>query len=169
MNPAKVSGFVYQDNNNNGKFDPGDTALPNAVVTITGTPTGGGARRRPDHADGGRRVVHLQRGAGRLHHHAAEHHRLQPRGADTVGNLGGTASPASALTVSLASGDVGTDYNFGEVLPVPTPVVTPAKVTGFVYADNNQNGVFDPGDSADPQRGGQHHRDSSRSAGPPSR
>ena len=148
VNPAKVSGFVYQDNNNNGKFDAGDAALPNAVVTITGTPAGGGAAITQT-------TLTAADGSYSFNVAPGNYTITQPnitgytRGADTVGNLGGTASPG-ALTVTLASGDVGTDYNFGEVLPVPTPVVTPAKVTGFVYVDNNQNGVFDPGDSPIP-------------------
>ncbi len=43
LTTAKVSGFVYQDNNNNGKFDAGDAPIANASVTISGTPAGGGA------------------------------------------------------------------------------------------------------------------------------
>ncbi len=121
----------------------------NAVVTISGTPTGGGAAVTPDHTRRRPTVSYSFTVA------PGDYTITQPnitgytRGADTVGNLGGTASPG-ALTVTLASGDVGTDYNFGEVLPVPPPVVTPAKVSGFVYVDNNQNGVFDAGDSPIP-------------------
>ena len=144
----KVSGFVYQDNNNDGKFDAGDAALPNAVVSITGTPTGGGAAVTQT-------TLTAANGSYAFTVPPGDYTITQPnitgytRGADTVGNLGGTAAPG-ALTVSLASGDVGTDYDFGEVLPPAPPQVNPAKVSGFVYQDNNNDGKFDAGDAAMP-------------------
>ncbi len=46
------------------------------------------------------------------------------------------------INVVLAAGNVGVNYNFGELLP--------ADIGGFVYVDANHNGVKGPGDSPIP-------------------
>ena len=131
--PAKVSGFVYLDNNKDGQFDAGDAGIPNAVVNLNGTTTAGGATismTTQAAADGsysfsappGTYTVTQPDIAGLLD------------GSDTLGSLGGTAAP-DALTVTLKGGDNGVNYNFGEmtappivppVVPTPPPVVPPA-------------------------------------------
>ena len=94
VNPAQVSGFVYQDNNNNGKFDQGDAAIPNAAVTITGTPAGGGAAITQT-------TLTAADGSYSFSVAPGDYTITQPnitgynRGADTVGNLGGTSAPGA--------------------------------------------------------------------------
>jgi protocatechuate 3,4-dioxygenase beta subunit len=58
-----------------------------------------------------------------------------------AGTLGGTAHNPGELIggVTLASGQSGLDYDFGELLP--------ASVSGYVYVDANNNGVFDTGET----------------------
>ncbi len=89
---AKVSGFVYQDVNNNGVFDAGDAPIPNASVTISGTPAGGFGPISQDRVNDGERVVFLQRAAGRLQHHPAERHRLR-RAASTPSAISAARRP----------------------------------------------------------------------------
>jgi hypothetical protein len=124
--PANVSGFVYLDNNQNGVFDAGDAPIPNAVVTISG-PTANGAgvvsQTAVTGADGSYSFVMppgsytiTQADVGGL-----------IRAASTPGNLGGTNPSPGALTVSLAGGADGVNYDFGYVAPptIVPPVIPP--------------------------------------------
>ena len=52
--------------------------------------------------------------------------------------MGGTNPTTRVLTVSLAAGQTGTDYNFAEV--------PPGDLYGYVYVDANLNGRQDPGE-----------------------
>ncbi len=67
-------------------------------------------------------------------------------GMDAIGTVGGTSdgklatSTAGTITnVVLGQGSVGSAYNFGEILTT--------SVSGFVYADSNNNGVDNAGES----------------------
>ena len=60
-------------------------------------------------------------------------------GIDTVGSLGGDATVNDVVSgVVVAAGDAGTGYDFAE-LP-------PASLSGFVFEDLNNDGVFDAGE-----------------------
>src|SRR5205807_1395286 len=59
-------------------------------------------------------------------------------GRDTQGTPGnGTAGNDAFAAITLAAGVNGANNNFGELLP--------ASLSGFVYDDNNNNGLFEPG------------------------
>ena len=62
-------------------------------------------------------------------------------GLDAAGTAGGTAhNPGDLIDgIKLLSGQSGLNYDFGELLP--------ASVSGYVYVDANNNGVFDSGET----------------------
>src|SRR5206468_3756195 len=61
----------------------------------------------------------------------------------TVGSAGGgRGGPATVSGITLASGDRGTGYDFGELAP--------ASLSGIVYADANDNGSKQPGEAPIP-------------------
>jgi hypothetical protein len=113
-----LSGFVYNDVHNSGVRTPDDPPIPGTTVTLTGTSLGGlvfntsvqtnsigayGFNNLPP----GDYVLTEAQPAGYL------------QGSNQVGSLGGSMSGDQFL-VHLTGGN-GTDYNFGEVLPLPPP------------------------------------------------
>ncbi len=62
-------------------------------------------------------------------------------GLDAAGTAGGTAhNPGDRSTASTSAGNQsGLNYDFGELLP--------ASLSGYVYVDANNNGVFDSGET----------------------
>ena len=67
-------------------------------------------------------------------------------GSTRPARVGGTAhNPGDLIDgIPLASGQSGLNYDFGELLP--------ASVSGYVYVDANNNGVFDRGRNAHRRR-----------------
>lgn len=145
---SSLSGFVYRDYDLSGErnltgANP-DTGIGGITVTLTGTDLDGRpvTRTTTTAADGSYRFEALGGGTYTI----TETQPPLPTtldngfydGADTLGSLSGTRPAKNALGVTLANGQNGTDYNFGE-LP-------PADPFGFVYVDQNQNGVRDAGE-----------------------
>ena len=139
-----LSGFVYQDCNNNGVFDAGDQPIANAVVNLTGTDTTGAAVNltATTNASGQYQFIDLKAGTYTLT-------EQQPAGfldaRDTAGTpFGGAASTIigqdviSAITIPTSSTPQnGVNYNFGEV---------GTSISGIIYEDTNDNGVRDAGE-----------------------
>jgi hypothetical protein len=145
---GSLSGTVYQDNNNNGVFEPGlsEAGIGNVTLTLSGTdflgvpvslttttqlinPTGAYtfANLRPSSAAG--YTITVTQPAGFL------------PGKNAVGTVNGVATgtlvnPSTISAIILGDGGRGDNYNFGELRP--------ASLSGFVYQDNNNNGVFEP-------------------------
>ena len=63
-------------------------------------------------------------------------------GLDAAGSAGGTAhNPGDLIDgVNLAANQSGVNYDFGELLP--------ASISGFVYEDDNNNGIRETGEAA---------------------
>ena len=115
-------------------------------MTLTGTDVSGNPVSRTVQTDGqGRYTV-----AGLLPSDSAGYRvvKTPPAGfidnPQTVGTVGGAADgrlPGSGFNeidaVLLAAGEAGVGFNFGEVVP--------SSLAGVVYADPNDNGVFEPG------------------------
>jgi hypothetical protein len=129
LTAASVAGFVYLDANQNGQFDPGDSPIPNAVVTISGPAADGVgvvSQTAVTGADGsysftvppGNYTITQPVLAGLI------------RGATTPGSLGGTAPAPGVLTVGLPAGANGVNYDFGyvaqpDMIPPPIPPAPP--------------------------------------------
>jgi hypothetical protein len=129
IQPASVSGTVYQDVNNNGILDPGEPGIGGTVVKLDGTSDYG-----PIHMallsgpDGSYSFWGLRPGTYTVS-------ELQPGGyldgRDTVGSAGGTLGNDAVSGIALTPGVAGVHYDFGEVLP---PTLSPPP-TAVVYAD----------------------------------
>lgn len=154
---AGVSGYVYRDTfQANGIRQPADGEAGISAVTITLKDASGNtvATTKTD-ATGYYQFINLVPGAYTIF-------ETQPAawidGLDTPGSLGGTSPSNDVLTVTLAPGDFGLEYNFGEVLPEtippsPPPPVSPpppdASKTDFLGSSQN-GGATSPPSGAPP-------------------
>ncbi len=121
LTTAKVSGFVYVDNNLDSVFDAGDTPIPGAIVNIS--------RLNPD---GSTTFVATTQTAADGSYSFTEPTGTYTitqtdvsgliRDADNIGSLGGF-SGLGALTLYLPADGNGVNYDFGYVTPpvIPTP------------------------------------------------
>lgn len=136
--PASISGYVYVDANNNGVFDAGETPIAGAILTLLNAAGGSTGSTAVTDASGFYQFEGLMPGG----YGVAE---AQPAGyidgLDAAGTAGGSAhNPGDLLDgVVLVGGQSGLNYNFGELLP--------GCISGYVYVDANNNGVFDAGES----------------------
>ncbi len=147
---STISGAVYLDNDGNGVFGPGDTGIPGVTVTLAGVDDLGRPVNRTvtTDANGNYEFTGLRPGT----YSVTE--PVQPPSTDnaetnpgTINNGGsvGTATPRTTLPSAINNiritgpGTVSPANNFGEI-PLST-------IAGFVYLDNNTNGVRDPADA----------------------
>lgn len=136
--PTGISGFVYVDSNRNGSRDGGETAgIADVSVTLTGTDDHGTAVNLTTTTDasGAYHFDNLRPGSYTVT-------ETQPPawddGGDSVGVVGGTPRGTlgndSVSAITLAAGESGSGYNFGEL---------GQGLGGFVYVDSNGNGARD--------------------------
>jgi uncharacterized repeat protein (TIGR01451 family) len=143
INSAGISGFVYNDVNNNGLLGGGEIPLSNVVVTLTGLDHLGNPVSLTTNtaANGAYSFAGLRPGSYTLT-------ETQPvgylDGKETAGTqYGGTVNNTldsqviSGVVNPLGSNLTGLDYNFGELLP--------SSLGGLVFLDVNTNGVFNAG------------------------
>jgi uncharacterized repeat protein (TIGR01451 family) len=133
-----LGGFVYVDANNNGVFDPGETPIAGANVTLTGTDDLGAPVSLSQVTDGAGayNFVSLRPGTYTLT-------ETQPGGyldgKDVVGSLGGTLGNDVLSGITTLAGQTGLNYNFGELQP--------ASISGIVFQDLDTDGLFGGADS----------------------
>ncbi len=144
--PATLSGFVYRDPNLNGAREPGNGNEPgigNVTVRLF-REDGPGVLTQVGQAqtdsNGFYEFTGLTAGLYRVI-------EAQPDGLystlDAAGTTGGNAPGNDTITtIPLAAGQNSTDNNFGEV--------PRTNLFGFVWVDDNRNGVFDPGEAPVP-------------------
>ncbi len=130
-----LSGHVVVDANGNGRCDPGETPLAGVTILLRDAPNNVYASAQTN-AQG--RYLFTNLGPGT---YAVE--EIQPAGyydgAEQVGSAGGTLSPPdSIVAIKLVSGTAAVRYDFCE-LP-------PATIGGFVYVDQNDDGLRDSGE-----------------------
>lgn len=138
--PARLSGHVYHDLDNDGILDAGEPGIGDATLRIEKLVGGSTVvvATTTSAPDGSWSVDGLMPGA----YCVVE---VQPAGyldgLDRAGTAGGTAeNPGDRICgVNLAAGQHGANYDFGELLPV--------SISGYVYADDDDDGVFDAGES----------------------
>ena len=138
--PAELSGHVYHDADNDGIFDAAEVGIAGATVRVTRVLSDGSTAETlstTSAADGSWSVTNLRPGQWQVV-------EVTPPGyldgLDAAGTAGGTAhNPGDSITgVQLLSGQVGEDYDFGELVP--------SSIAGRVVADSDGNCVFTPGD-----------------------
>jgi fimbrial isopeptide formation D2 family protein/uncharacterized repeat protein (TIGR01451 family) len=132
-----LSGFVYVDADNDGAFDSGETPIQGVTITLTGTDHLGNVVNltATTSITGYYRFDNLRPGTYTL----AE---TQPAGyldgRDTIGTQGGAGgNDVFSITLPIGVETNGENNNFGELLA--------ARIAGFVYEDNNNNGNFETG------------------------
>jgi len=134
--PSSISGRVIADANGNCTYDSGDSLLANVTVYLLGA-SGKRIAGTTTDAQGEYAFTDLAPGV-----YGVE--EIQPEdyydGSDHVGSEGGTlAPPDSIVAVTLVSGTDAIRYDFCEL--------EPASLSGFVYVDENQNGVRNAGEA----------------------
>ncbi|NLS95882.1 MAG: hypothetical protein GXX96_27415 [Planctomycetaceae bacterium] len=138
--PAELSGHVYHDADNDGLFDSGESGIAGATVrAVRVLPDGSTAETvtTTSAADGSWVASNLRPGRWQVV-------EVTPPGyldgLDAAGNAGGTAqNPGDSITgIQLLSGQVGENYNFGELVP--------SSIAGRVIADMDGNCIFTAGD-----------------------
>lgn len=139
--PASLAGNVYHDADDDGVFDPTETGIGGVTIQVQYLPLAGPPEAPIEVqtlADGSWSVGGLRPGNYLVR-------EIHPSGyidgKDAPGTAGGAAQaqPGDLIQgVFLASGQAGTEYNFGEILP--------SSISGFVHADRDGNCEIDPGD-----------------------
>ncbi|NLX54539.1 MAG: hypothetical protein GXY58_05455, partial [Planctomycetaceae bacterium] len=130
---SSISGFVYADVNNNGVKDAGELGLPGVTITLDGPVE----RTILTGADGSYHFDALPDGVYSVS-------QTQPPGyldgLDTPGQpVLGSVENDRFFDLNLSNNVSLVDYNFGErIIPVSSN-----SISGFVYADVNNNGVKD--------------------------
>ena len=137
--PASFAATVYRDLNNDGvQLGAGETGIQNATVTLTGTDDRGNPVNTALTTDASGNVSYTNLRPGT--YTIAE---TQPAGfldgLDSNGVPAGTLTNDQIATIALTAGTAGTGYKFGE-LP-------PSSLSGFVYDDTSNDGVFDVGET----------------------
>jgi hypothetical protein len=130
-NVTSLSGFVWNDTNNNGIFDQTEKGISGVTVTLTG-----GSLTSPVSVttDSAGKYVFKNLPAG-TYTITESQPTTYVDGKDSLGTNGGVLSNDVFSQVTVAPGNAGTNYNFGEV--------TPGRIQGLVYVDGNNNGQVD--------------------------
>ncbi len=136
--PASLAGLVYVDSDNDGVKDVGEIGLAGVTITLSGVNDLGQALTLTGQtaANGSYQFADLRPGTYRLVETQPGSHL---DGKETAGSLGGDPGIDRFSNISLASGENGTNYNFGEL--------GPASLGGFVFADDDNDGIKDPAEN----------------------
>ncbi|MFN0055956.1 MAG: SdrD B-like domain-containing protein [Planctomycetales bacterium] len=141
--PAQINGFVYSDPNNDGVFQPTESGIAGATVTLTGTNdlgaavnltaplTGSSGAYNFSNLRPGTYTITETQPAGYLD-------GKDTRGTVSNGGLIGSQANDKFINLGLNSGSVAQNYLFGELLP--------ASIGDFVWRDTNTDGIQDPGE-----------------------
>ena len=132
--PAILSGLVYLDANNNGVADPGEEGLSEVTITLTGTDDLGDDVVVTALTDTNGEYIFDSLRPGTYTITETQDEDLLD-GDESAGNLGGTVTDDVIGEIVVASDDVGTGYNFGEL--------EPASLSGAVYVDFNDDAELD--------------------------
>jgi protocatechuate 3,4-dioxygenase beta subunit len=122
--PASASGYVYNDANDDGTKQAGESGISGVGIALSGTDDLGDAvsLNATTASDGSYSFTNLRPGTYTLQETAPS------------GYLAGKQNPTgSSGSQAVAAGGALSAMNFGEV--------TPASVAGFVYSDANDDGV----------------------------
>lgn len=165
--PASLSGYVYKDLNNDGVKQPGENGIAGVSVTLSGTNDLGAIAPIVVITDAGGMYIfpNLRPGTYTItqQSHSSAPLNAYVNGKDQLGNQGGSINASGAFVgVTLASGAVGSNYNFGETQNVLSGTtyrditgngltsddVVMGGVTVRVYRDLNNNGMVDSSDGS---------------------
>jgi protocatechuate 3,4-dioxygenase beta subunit len=114
--PASLWGFVYYDANNDGIKQPTEPGLGGMTVTLTGVDDLGNHVAATQMTDvyGFYDFVNLRPGTYTI---SLTQPSAYVEGKSSIGSQGGIAGPNQLSSIQLSAGVVGTDNDFGELLP----------------------------------------------------
>ncbi|MFM8331299.1 MAG: SdrD B-like domain-containing protein, partial [Candidatus Methylumidiphilus sp.] len=127
---ASISGYVYNDANNDGLKGTAEAVIANATVTLTGTNDLGQAVTATATTD--TNGLYLFAGLRAGTYAVTE---TQPNGwtdgKDTAGSLGGTVTNDKIAGIVLPAGGSSVNNNFGELVTQVAPTAQNSAVTGL--------------------------------------
>ena len=148
-----LSGFVYADDNGNGRKDAGEPGIAGIAITLSGKTAGGAdvcvaispnpctVRSSANGAYAFSGVPASDAAGYQIRQQAQDEAPLSnyADGAEQVGTLGGNAGTNDVFSgIVVKVGDFGADYNFGE---------RAGAIAGRVYLDANDNRAPDVGET----------------------
>jgi len=118
--PASIAGRVYNDDNDNGQVDSGETGIPDQEIVLEGTDDLGNPVRVTTTTDGDGRYTFPNLRPGRYTVTQPNQPPQTENGQTTAGTTGGTATPketptSSISVIELPSGTQSLENNFGEI------------------------------------------------------
>ena len=141
---SSLSGYVYNDTNNDGVLGSSEAGIGGVTVTLTGTDIYGNTVLRTTTTSNTSGTVgyysfsNLAASSLAGYSITAATPTGYMTGKATVGSVGGTAGNGSLTTNLLNTNTNAVNYNFGELL---------GSVSGNVFVDANSNAKLDTGDS----------------------
>ena len=147
--PVTIGGYVYVDANESGAYTASDAGVAGVTVTLTGT-TGQGqsVTATTTTGSGGAYSFSTDSNGHQLLPGTYTVTETQPSGyyaattsVGTVNNASDGAVVASGQigSIAMGSGQTGSNYNFGQVLPIT--------LAGLVYQDSTEIGALANGDT----------------------
>ena len=143
-NTSVVEGRVWLDANNNGLVDGTESGIAGVGIELSGTDAAGRSVSRSTTTDGGGAFSFTNLAPGSYSLREPAQPAGTVNGATVAGTRGGSATgvgtaPSLIAGIALGVGESSSANLFGEV---------PAgRISGLVYADNNNNGIVDAGES----------------------
>jgi len=152
--PAKISGFVYHDRDNDGAKEAGEEGIAGVTMTLIDMDTGSAVATTATDATGMYMFGDLL--AGRYKVQEGDPGAAWIDGIDTAGTLlrdgvlltgatnsdvGAAVEPDMIIDVDLLNGDRGEHYNFGEYLP--------GSISGFVFLHPEGDCLLEPHETPD--------------------
>lgn len=132
--PASLSGYVYEDLDNNGLKEVGEKGIPNVEINLyIKDPTTGEYvwTERTAYTDKNGKYYFDNLDPCRIYAVKEKQPDDYIDGKDTPGSHGGVVDENDSISeIDLNPGEEGTDYNFGERLP--------SKISGYVFQDGDK-------------------------------
>ena len=137
---GSISGYVYHDVDDNGVREIDDPPIENVTVELYQLVDGEYVKINETKTDANGFYKFDSLDIEQTY--AVK--EIQPEGwidgKDTAGSLGGVVTDDNISDVPVKWDDRGVEYNFGELLPI-------GSLSGYVYEDDNDNGVKDEGEA----------------------
>lgn len=140
---GQLSGFAYDDSNNDGVKETTEAGIPGVTIQLTGTTSTGQSvsKTQTTAADGSYAFTGLQPGTYTLTKENTPTGYID--GKDTIGSQGGVVGTDTFTQVVLNPAQSGINNNFG--------LYQAGSLSGYTYIDAKGTGSIQPGDPALPR------------------